>query len=214
LPKAAAGKHEGTGGSVKILREGDVGTALASGGRGWVPIVYEYRTVRLEKTGVDVPNVLVGVDRETDEVLVIPSQSTPRLKSAREAVKEEVFQVKIPHELDDVLVVLSDRFGATPSKFTPALLRFYLTEACENTKLAARLVKLSGNPLATGRTGAKLSFRASAEFAACVRQAAKTTKGASKSALARGAIVAAKEDLLDGRSRSRKEKLQAVAQAL
>ena len=91
---------------MKILREGDRGTALATDGRGWVPVTYQYRSVRLEKTGVDVPNVLVGVDAETDQILLIPTQSTPRLKAAREQVKEETFQVKIPRELDDVLVLL------------------------------------------------------------------------------------------------------------
>ncbi len=34
---------------MKILREGDRGTALAPNGRGWVPVTYEYRTVRLER---------------------------------------------------------------------------------------------------------------------------------------------------------------------
>ncbi len=199
---------------MKILREGDRGVALARDGRGWVPITYSYRTVRLEKSGVDVPNVLVGVDDGSDEVLVIPSQSTPRLKSARDGVKDEVYQVRIPHELDDVLVVLADLFGATPAKFTPAILRYYLAEACESPKLAGRLVRLSSDPLASGRAAAKLSFRASAGFAHCMRRAVETTEGASTSVLARGAIVAAKEDLLDGRNRSRREKLQAVAKAL
>jgi hypothetical protein len=163
---------------------------------------------------MDVPNVLVGIDDDRGEVLVVPSQSTPRLKAARDRVKDEVFQVKIPHELDDILVLLADRFTASPSKFTPALLRFYLTEASASRKLAGRLVRLSRSRLASGRTGARLSFRASSSFASSVRQASKTVAGASRSVLARGAIVAAKEDLLDGRSRSRTEKLQAVAQAL
>ena len=199
---------------MKILGEGDRGTALAPNGRGWVPVTYEYRTVRLEKTGVDVPNVLVGVDDESGETLVVPSQSTPRLKTAREQVKEEVFQVKIPHELDDVLVVLADRFGASPSKFTPALLRFYLTEASESRKLTGRLVKLSRSRLAKGRTGARLSFRSSLEFKSRVKQASKYVAGANSSVLTRGAIIAAKEDLLDGKSKSRTKKLEAVAKAL
>ena len=188
--------------------------ALAPDGRGWVPVTFGYRTVRLEETGVDVPNVLVGVDDETGTILIIPSQSTPRLKAARELVKDEVFQVRIPHELEDILVLLADQFGASPSKFTPALLRFYLTEASERRALAVRLVKLSQGPLARGRRGVKLSFRGSSAFTSSVRRTSKAVRGASKSALARGAIIAAKEDLLDGRSPSRTEKMQAVAHAL
>jgi hypothetical protein len=198
---------------MKILRGGDRGTALATDGRGWVPITYRYRSVRLEKTAVDVPNVLVGVDDATDEVLV-PSQSTPRLKAEREQVKEETIQVKIPHELDDVLAVIADRFKAPPKKFTPALLRYYLSEASESAKLRGRLVRLSGHPLASGRTGARLSFRSSREFGKRVQRAAGLVKGGSVSALARGAILAAKEDLVDGKSKPRMNKLEAVARAL
>lgn len=199
---------------MKILREGERGTALASDGRGWVPVTYKYRSVRLDKTGIDVPNVLVGVDDATDEVLVIPSQSTPRLKAAREQVKEETIQVKIPHELDDVLVLIADRFNVSPRRFTPALLRYYLSEAAESPRLCGRLVRLAEHRLAKGRTGARLSFRSSADFGDRIKQAAKHFAGGSVSVLTRGAILAAKEDLVDGKSRVRTQQFEAVAKAL
>ena len=69
---------------MKIFREGDRGYALAPE-RGRVEIVYEYRTVELEKSKSTVGNVLVGVDTETGEVLTVPAQSTPKLKAATEA---------------------------------------------------------------------------------------------------------------------------------
>ena len=69
---------------MKILREGDCGYAL-SAERGRIEIVYEYRTVELEKSNATVRNVLVGVDAETGEVLTVPVQSTPKLKTARSA---------------------------------------------------------------------------------------------------------------------------------
>ena len=69
---------------MKILREGDRGYALAPE-RGRVKIVYEYRTVELEKSKATVRNVLVGVDTETGEVLTVPAQSTLKLKAARKA---------------------------------------------------------------------------------------------------------------------------------
>ncbi len=199
---------------MKILHEGQRGTALAPDGRGWVPITYRYRSVRLEETGVDVPNVLVGVDDESDEILVIPNQSTPRLKAARHQVKEETIQVKIPHELDDVLVLIADAFNAPAKKFTPALMRYYLFEATESLRLCNRLVRLSERRLASGKTGARLSFRSSSELEQRIRAAAEQCAGGNVSALARGAILAAKEDLVDGKSRPRTEVLRAVASTL
>ncbi|WP_428275453.1 hypothetical protein [Candidatus Palauibacter sp.] len=67
---------------MKILREGDRGYALARE-RGRVEVVYEYRTIKLEKSNATVTNVLVGVDAETGEILTLPAQSTPRLRAAR-----------------------------------------------------------------------------------------------------------------------------------
>ncbi len=199
---------------MKILREGERGIGLATDDRGWVPVTYRYRSVRLEATGIDVPNVLVGVDDENDEILVIPSQSTPRLKVAREQVKEETIQVKVPHELDDVLVVIADRFKANPKKFTPALLRYYLSEASESRRLCGRLVKLAGRPIARGKTGARLSFRSSLAFRNRVKKASSFVAGANLSVLTRGAILAAKEDLIDGKSKSRTDRFEALAKAL
>ena len=68
---------------MKNLPEGDRGYALAPE-RGRVEIVYEYRAIELEKSKATVRNVLVGVDTETGEVLTVPTQSTPKLKAARE----------------------------------------------------------------------------------------------------------------------------------
>ncbi len=65
-------------------RQDDRGYALAPE-RGRVEVVYEYRTVHLEKSNATVRDVLVGVDAETGEVLTVPAQSTPKLKAAREA---------------------------------------------------------------------------------------------------------------------------------
>ena len=69
---------------MKIPRDGDRGHALAPE-RGCVAVVYEYRTIELEKSKVVVRNVLVGADPQTGEVLTVPARSTPTLKAAREA---------------------------------------------------------------------------------------------------------------------------------
>lgn len=80
---------------MKILREGDRGYALAPT-RGRVEVVYEYRPIKLEQTGVTVKEVLVGVDVETGEVLTVPAQSAPKLRAARDARKEKVMSVRVP----------------------------------------------------------------------------------------------------------------------
>ena len=198
---------------MKILREGDRGYALAPE-RGRVEIVYEYRTVELEKSKATVSNVLVGVDAETGEVLTVPTQSMPKLKAAREAKKEEVMSVRMPRELDDVLHLVADHYRVAPSQFAPAVIRYYLTLACADTDMARRLNTLSRSRLATGRCKKDLRLRMRPELLVWLRDVAVATEGATRSAMVRGAIVAAKEDVLDDRARKRQRQLEAIAWAV
>jgi hypothetical protein len=198
---------------MKIIREGDRGYALAPE-RGRVAVVYEYRTVELEKSRARVQNVLVGVDAETGEVLTIPAQSTPKLKAARDARKEKVMSVRMPRELDDVLHLVAEHYQTAPEQFSPAVIRYYLTLASTNPGLERRLGKLSKSPLAAGKCQESLRLRVQGELHDWVRAAAIATEGVSGSDLIRGAIVAAKEDVLDDRARRRKRELGAIAQAV
>ncbi|MXX68579.1 MAG: hypothetical protein F4Y74_06430 [Gemmatimonadales bacterium] len=198
---------------MKILREGDRGYALAPE-RGRVEIVYEYRTVELEKSNATVRNVLVGVDAETGEVLTVPAQSTPKLKAARDATKEKVMSVRMPRELDDVLHLVADHYRAAPKQFAPAVIRYYLTLASSDADMVRWLCALSNSRLATGKCRKNLRLRVQPELLAWLREVAVATEGATKSDLVRGAIMAAKEDVLDDGAKQRQRALGAIAQAV
>jgi hypothetical protein len=97
--------------------------------------VYRYQDLTLD-SGTVVKDVLVGVAEDTGEVLSIPSQSTPKIKLARSAAKEETFSVRIPRELDDLIWLMAAELGANPAKFGAALIRFYLHGATANASFA------------------------------------------------------------------------------
>ena len=198
---------------MKILQEGDRGYALAPE-RGRVEVVYEYRSIELEKTGLRVKNVLVGVDIETGEVLTIPAQSTPKLKAARDSRKVVVMSVRVPRELDDVLGLVAEHYGSKPAQFTPALIRYYLTAAASNAGLVRRLSKLSRSRLAQGKSKENLRLRVRKDLHESVHEMASGIDGVNKSDLVRGAILAAKEDILEGRAHRREKELEAVASAV
>ena len=198
---------------MKILREGDRGYALAPE-RGRVEVVYEYRTVELEKSKATVRNVLVGVDSETGEVLTVPAQSTPKLKAARDATKEKVMSVRMPRELDDVLHLVADRYHAAPKQFAPAVIRYYLTLASSDADMVHRLRALSKSRLATGKCRKNLRLRVPSELLVWLCEATVGTAGATRSDLVRGAIMAAKEDVLGDRAKQRQRALGAIAQAV
>ena len=198
---------------MKILQEGDREYALAPE-RGRVEVVYEYRSIQLEKTGIKVKNVLVGVDVATGEVLTIPAQSTPKLKTARDSRKAIVMSVRVPRELDDVLGLVSEHYGSESAQFAPALIRYYLTAAASNAGLARRLSELSKSRLAQGKANGNLRLRVRKELHESVHEIASRFEGVNKSDLIRGAILAAKEDVLEGRARRREKELEAVASAV
>jgi len=63
---------------MRALKQGDRGQAICPACRARVTTTYEYRTVRLERTGVDVENVLVGVCDLCGEIVSIPAESLNR----------------------------------------------------------------------------------------------------------------------------------------
>lgn len=195
---------------MKILREGDTGMALAPG-RGRVQVVYKYQDLVLD-SGTVVKDVLVGVDAETGEVLVVPAQSTPKIHAARRATKDETFSVRIPRELYDVLWLVSAKFDVDPSRFTAPLILFYLNEALENASLARRLARLSMEDLASKEHRSRLTVRSDATLVDRLKRI-EEEHSASRSEFVRGALMAAKEDVLDGRAKRRTERLQAIAEA-
>ncbi len=197
---------------MKIIQEGDTGVALAPE-VGRVPVVYTYRDLTLD-SGTIVKNVLVGVHEDSDQVLVIPAQSSPRIKEAREASKEEVLEARVPRELEDILALLAEHYRVTPKKFTPAIIRYYLHSATLSPPLARRLDKLSRARLAQGKRAGRIRVRCEASLSAQVAQLAAAFKQANQSDLLRGAIIAAKQDVLDNRAKKRSQQLEAVAAAV
>jgi hypothetical protein len=196
---------------MKFIEEGTRGVALAPG-RGTVAVVFEYRDLPLD-SGAVVRNVLVGVDEVTGEVLTVPAQSTPRIRLARQAVKDETFSVRIPHELNDVLWGVSAELGANPAKLGAALIRFYLREAADSRTVARRLKRLSLSDLAAKPSKARLTLRSDADLLDRVDQVV-VREGVSRSDLVRGAVVAAKEDVFDRPRKGRLAQLKAIAEAV
>lgn len=186
--------------------------ALAEG-RGRVEVEYRYQELELD-SGVRVPDVLVGVDPDTGRVLTVPAQSEPRIQEARIAVKEEVLEVRVPRPLEDILELLAHRYGARVSRFAPALIRYYLARAAREPELVTRMARLAGSELAGGRRVGRLRVRCRPDVVESTDGLLEGLEGVSRSDLVRGAILAAKEDLLDGGDRPTERSVRAIAAAV
>lgn len=196
---------------MKIIEEGTRGFALAPE-RGKVPVVFEYRDLTFP-AGVVVKDVLVGVAEDTGEILTIPAQSSARIQLAGRSAKDEMFSVRIPFELNDVLWAVAHEFGANPTKFNAALIRFYLHEATDSRAMARRLKKLSASDLAAKSSKTRLTLRSDSSLLDRVKEVGER-EGVSRSALVRGAVVAMKEDVFDRPRKGRLAQLRAIAEAV
>jgi hypothetical protein len=195
---------------MRILKEGDRGQAICRDCRKPVSTTYEYRTVHLEQTGVDVPDVLVGACDGCGGVVSIPAQSTPRLKAARDA-KEAVINARIPRHLDDVLHLIADRYDAPSRAFCPALFRYYLRQVARSEPLARRVGRLAQEDLAKGSAEARVSLRLPEALWDEAWEAARQAGVRSRSDLLRGVILAAMEDSTTDRAPARRRALGEIA---
>ncbi len=198
---------------MRILREGQRRRAICPNCEGIVEIRYEYRTIHLEESDLDVENVLVGVCEECDEVVSIPAQSTPKLKQAR-ARKEESLEARVPQHLDDIVYIIADRLDVSAKHLRSALLRYYFNEVRLNKATARRVFRLACSDLARGKQDARISLRIAPELHTATWCAATEAGFRTRADLVRGILLAAKEDVLEGRAKSRRKELERIAAAI
>ncbi|MFQ5690759.1 MAG: hypothetical protein ACE5HQ_10855 [Gemmatimonadota bacterium] len=173
---------------------------------------YAYRSVHLEKSEVEVENVLVAVCEACGEMVSIPAQSTPRLKAAREE-KTVVLNARMPPHLDDVLRLLADHFDAPSWSFCPGFVRFYLHELAENEGFARRVRRLAESGLAGGSATSKLSVRTSRKLASSAWKRAREQGVRTRTDMLKGVILAGYQDVLEGRAPRRARALEGIAAA-
>ena len=197
-----------------LLRQGDESTAICHKCRKVRPTRYEYRTIRLEKSKIDVSDVLVGVCQTCDTTVMLPHQSTPRIKEARQTLPSRI-DARIPKELRDVIGMLASEFGGSPEPFAGGMLRYYLAMTAQDSALAKRIGKLANSVVTEGTPGGRIAFRLDQSLIndALAKVNAKTDL-VDQSGLIRGIIAAAKEDTFDRPVAKRAEALRAIALAM
>ncbi len=197
---------------MRLLREGCKGQAICPGCERRVGTHYEYRTVHLEQTGVDVENVLAGVCDVCGRTVSIPAQSMPRLKEARER-RITVFNARLPRHLDDTLYLIADRFDVPFPNFCGAMLRYYLRVLASDQRFARRVGRLARSELARGPANARISLRIDGDVLDGAWARARKAGVRSRSAMLRGIILAAQEDVIEGKSAARRRALDGIASA-
>jgi hypothetical protein len=181
---------------MKIWKEGDLSTALCPSCERIEDVAFSRRVVELDP-GVSIPDVLVAVCRHCGEITFIPHQSTPRLRAGFKRARVTV-NARVPRHLEDVLLLLADE-GSRSQPSTSAVVRFLLSEFASDPALALRVKEALGDDLLDAPGDHELSVRVPAELVIQVDEAAARMGIESRTAVIKGLLAVAKEDVLDGR---------------
>jgi hypothetical protein len=195
---------------MRILMSGERLEAICERCADVVEGTYQYRPVRLENTGVEVPNVLVGVCGRCDEIVSIPAQSTPRLKEARERHTEKV-PLRFPRELEDVMHLAAAALKAPSDAVAGLLVRYYLQLARKDPSLLRRVAGALANPILQQPRSARASVNVDGDTLREVERAMPAEGIRSRSDLIRGVLLVAGEDILDNRAPKRRQVLMEMA---
>lgn len=199
---------------IELLREGHTEVGICQKCRRSRELRYQYRTLLLSKSKLQVKDVLVGVCTACDTIVLIPHQSTPKLKEIRESAITRV-DVRISKELRDVIGLLADAFGANPETFGSAMLRYYMKLMGEDPTLARRVSRFAKSEHVAGTPGGRIALRLSEALMQNAMYSPGPTRAiADRSSLIRGIILAAKEDTFDKPVAKRAEALRAIALAM
>ncbi|MBW3655123.1 MAG: hypothetical protein KY444_03395 [Gemmatimonadetes bacterium] len=128
---------------------------------------------------------------------MIPAQSSPRLRAGFKRSSVTV-NARVPRHLDDVLLLLADE-GSRSQPSASAVVRFLLSEFASNPALALRVKEAMGDELLNAPGDHELSVRVPAELVVHVDEAAARAGIESRTAVIKGLLAVAKEDVLDGR---------------
>ena len=182
---------------MKIWKEGETTTALCPSCERRRDVVLRRRVVELKDPDVSIPDVLVAVCCECDGITFIPDQSTPRLTAGFRRATVTV-NARVPRHLEDVLLLLADT-GARSQPSTSAVVRFLMSEFASDPALALRVKECLGDELLNAPGDHELSVRVPAELVVQVDEAAARVGIPSRTAVIKGLLAIAKEDVLDGR---------------
>jgi hypothetical protein len=176
-----------------LWREGDRSVGICERCRKRVDTRFERRTFPMERPRVDVPDVLVAVCEECGEIVAIPHQSTPKIAEARARELTKV-EVRIPHELQDLLGLVAAKFAVRVEVLCAPLLRFYLREISRDAKMATLARLLAQDRLASGPNRGRISLCLAKPLWDGAWSQAKQAGITEKSEVVRGVIVAAAID--------------------
>ncbi len=201
----------------KVLKEHDKGSAACPKCREMAKTTYLYRDISLTSPKIRVRRVLVGVCDVCHRTLTVPWQSNERIQSAVRVARGRAetsgrIEARVPSDLYECLRLIAARLEARDEAFAHVMLRFYLSQLSRSAKFAGRVRRLSVVREGS-RASQRVSLRVSGKLYDQALKQAQAQGVTDQSALVRGLISAAYEDVFTDCSPQRRAVLECLADA-
>ena len=139
-----------------IYKVNDEGKAYCEKCNTIANITYQLRDVPFSDSSGIVKDILAGVCNECGMVTTIPHQSVPAIK--RELKQKQDIEARVPPHIVDILNVVSDTLGGSPSS-VQSILKYYIHALSHEIFSPRNLNKLLDSELAKGRASKRLSLK-------------------------------------------------------
>ncbi|MCC6650086.1 MAG: hypothetical protein IT348_02935 [Candidatus Eisenbacteria bacterium] len=201
----------------QVLKEHDTGAALCRTCRKQTKTTYLYRDFSLTTPKLRVRRVLVGVCDVCQRTLTVPWQSNERIQATVRAARARTetsgrIEARVPSDLYERLRLIAARLEARDEAFAHVMLRFYLSQLSRSAKFAGRVRRLSVVREGS-RASQRVSLRVSGKLYDQALKQAQAQGVTDQSALVRGLISAAYEDVFTDCSPQRRAVLECLADA-
>ncbi|MBP2167344.1 hypothetical protein J2125_000536 [Erwinia toletana] len=145
---------------MRIVKEGDTRKVLCHQ-CGQSTATYRLRDVNFSDGSGMVKNILAGVCDQCDEVVSIPAQCTPQIKTAFEQRKLPL-EVRVPAHYLDILNVATQKIDASLNEdFNKALILYYLHALTTGHYPQTQLKMLLSSDLADAKSSKRISMKVS-----------------------------------------------------
>lgn len=201
----------------RVLKEHDTGSAVCPKCRAMAKTTYRYRDISLASPKLRVRRVLVGVCDQCRGTVTVPWQSNERIQSAVRVARGRAesagrIEARVPSDLYERLRLITTRLEARDEAFAHVMLRFYLSQLSRSPKFATRVRRLSVVREGS-RASQRVSLRVSGKLYDQALKQAQACGVTDQSALVRGLIAAAYEDVFTNASPQRRAVLECLADA-
>jgi len=215
---------------MKLYQAGDRSVGICEHCKAEVFTRMEYRDYTPTGWDVTVPDVLVAVCEQCDQVVAVPHQSMPKVNEYRKRKDDlKAIECRISRAVEEVVDLVTANLGGDRNAIRPAIIRYYLNIVAENPKIAEAIKRESGESGVKQKNDRRITIKIQQHQWGAAWSAAKRAGITSSGQLVRGIAGLAARDfhisapagllaVVDAgspkESKARRDNLQSLAKAI